>query len=71
MRLNAARHDDLPFRVDRAASMHRWIVDADVRDLFTADAYRPTSNSLRCDDLAIANHYTNIGYGVLKRCTGS
>ena len=56
MRLDAARHDDLTVRIDRAASLHRWIVDADVCDLFITDTYRPTSNSLRRDDLAIANH---------------
>ena len=56
MWLDAAGHDDLPLGIDCAARLHGWIVDADVCDLFTTDAYRPASNSLRRNDLAIANH---------------
>jgi len=53
--LDATRNDDLPLGIDRTASLHGRIVDTDVCDLFTIDAYCPVSNSLRRNDLAIAN----------------
>jgi len=61
MRLDAAGHHNFSRGIDRSASLRRGIVEADVSDLFAANTDRPTPNSLRRYDLAVADQQIQHG----------
>ena len=73
VRLDAARNDNLPVSInwfDQSAV--DGIVETNVGDLLTLDTHQPSPDSLRRDDLAIANQQIQHRYALLAiRCTGA
>jgi hypothetical protein len=53
MGFNAAWHNDFAISVNCPSGLHRGVVDADVGNMFTADADGPTRRTLGGYDLTV------------------
>ena len=61
VRLDAARDDDLPRRVDHPSGLRSRVVQADGDDALTLDSHVPPADALRRHDVASANHEIQHG----------